>query len=84
MGVNTWAAFGDTNENAFIDGDFAITEEELQLVLRSLRKGNINIFAIHNHMTMENPRIIFLHFWGSGQAEELARTIQEVLQAMKS
>lgn len=83
MGVNTWAAFGGTDENAFVDGDFAMTEEELQSVLRILRKENINIVAIHNHMTMENPRIIFLHFWGIGRADDLAQTIKEALQATK-
>lgn len=80
MGVNTWAAFGGSDENAFVDGDFAMTEDELQPVLRVLRKGNINIVAIHNHMTMESPRIIFLHFWGKGYVEELAKTINEALQ----
>lgn len=80
MGVNTWAAFGGTDENAFVDGDFAMTEEELQPVLRVLKKGHINIVAIHNHMTMETPRIIFLHFWGIGKAGELAHTIREALQ----
>lgn len=84
MGVNTWAAFGGSNDHAFVDGDFAMTENELQQVLRVLRKGNINIVAIHNHMTMENPRIIFLHFWGIGRAEELGKTIKEALQATKT
>lgn len=84
MGINTWAAFGGSDEKAFVDGDFAMTEDELQPVLRMLRKGNIHIVAIHNHMTHENPRIIFLHFWGSGRAEELARTIKEALKVTKS
>lgn len=79
MGINTWAAFGGSDDNAFVDGDFAVTEDELQPVLRTLRKGNINIVAIHNHMTMENPRLIFLHFWGIGRAEELAKNIKEAL-----
>lgn len=83
MGINTWAAFGGNDENAFVDGDFAMTEEELQSVLRTLRKGNINIVAIHNHMTMEKPRIIFLHFWGMGRAEELGKVIKEALKVQK-
>lgn len=83
MGVNTWAAFGGSDDNAIVDGDFAMKEDELQTVLRILRKGNINIVAIHNHMTVEKPRIIFLHFWGIGRAEELAKTIKEALQTTK-
>lgn len=79
MGVNTWAAFTGTNANAVVDGDFAILENELQPVLKTLRKGGINIVAIHHHMTMESPRMIFLHYWGKGNAEDLAKTIKEAL-----
>lgn len=80
MGVNTWAAFAGSDEEAIVDGDFAMQEEELQAVLKILRKGNINILAIHNHMTKESPRIIFLHFWGKGKSDELAKTIQAALK----
>lgn len=52
MGVNTWAAFAGNNENAIVDGDFSVLENELQPVLKALRKGNINIVAIHHHMIM--------------------------------
>src|SRR5688572_14000681 len=55
MGVNTWAAFAGSSERAIVDGDFAMYEDELQAVLKSLRKSNINVVAIHNHMTHENP-----------------------------
>jgi hypothetical protein len=48
MGVNTWAAFAGTDENAVVDGDFAVTEDELQPVLKALRAGGINIVAIQS------------------------------------
>jgi len=83
MGVNTWAAFAGTNGNAVVDGDFAILEKELQPVLKALRKGNIYIVAIHHHMTMESPKMIFLHYWGKGNAEDLAKTIKESLSLTK-
>src|SRR5438552_13346273 len=51
MGVNTWAAFAGADDNAVVDGDFAVTEDELQPVLKSLLKDKINIVAIHQHMT---------------------------------
>lgn len=81
MGINTWAGFAGSDEAAIVDGDFAMQEGELQSVLKILRKGNINIVAIHNHMTEESPRIIFLHFWGKGRAEDLAKTIKSALQS---
>ena len=62
MGVNTWAAFAGTADDALVVGDFAVLENELQTVLRTLRGANINIVAIHQHMTGENPRMIFLHY----------------------
>src|SRR5438046_3791578 len=64
MGVNTWAAFAGTDDNAIVDGDFAVTEDELQPVLRSLLKDKINIIAIHRHMTEEEPRLIVLPYMG--------------------
>ena len=79
MGVNTWAAFAGSPGAAVVDGDFAMLEDELQGVLKSLRHANFNIVAIHNHMTHEEPRIMFLHFWGKGPADELARGVKSAL-----
>ncbi len=76
MGVNTWAAFAGTDENAVVDGDFAVTEDELQPVLKSLLKDKINIVAIHQHMTHEEPRIMFFHYWGRGRAKDLANAVK--------
>jgi Domain of Unknown Function (DUF1259) len=79
MGVATWAAFGGTDNNAIVDGDFAVLEDELQSVLKALRHGGIDIVAIHNHMTHEEPRILFLHYWGRGPAEDLAKALKAAL-----
>ncbi len=84
MGVNTWAAFAGTDDNAVVDGDFAVLEDELQPVLKSLRSGKINIVAIHSHMTHENPRILFLHYWGRGSVETLAGALKKTLEVQKA
>jgi hypothetical protein len=76
MGVNTWAAFAGSDDNALVDGDFAVTEDELQAVLKSLLKQRIYIVAIHQHMTHEQPRIMFFHYWGRGPAKDLAESIK--------
>ena len=76
MGVNTWAAFAGSDDNAVVDGDFAVTEDELQPVLKSLVKQKIDIVAIHQHMTHEQPRIMFFHYWGRGRAKDLAEAIK--------
>ena len=76
MGVNTWAAFAGADDNALVDGDFAVTEDELQAVLKSLVKQKIYIVAIHQHMTHEQPRMMFFHYWGHGRAKDLAESIK--------
>ena len=76
IGVNTWAAFAGTDDNAVVDGDSAVLEDELQSVLKSLRQSGINIVAIHQHMTHEEPRIMFLHYWGRGTARKLAESVK--------
>jgi hypothetical protein len=76
MGVNTWAAFAGSDDNAIVDGDFAVTEDELQPVLKSLLNDKINIVAIHQHMIHEEPRIMFFHYWGRGWAKDLAQAIK--------
>jgi len=79
MGVNTWAGFAGTDEQAVVDGDFAVLENELQPALKSLRKAGINIVAIHQHMTNEEPRIIFFHYWGQGKAQDLAKAVRAAI-----
>jgi len=83
MGVNTWAAFAGTDDNALVDGDFAMTNSELQGVLKSLRKSGINIVAIHNHMTHEEPQYVFLRYWGKGPAKQLAASLKQALDGQK-
>ena len=79
MGVNTWAAFAGTDSKARVDGDVAAYESELQGVLKNLRKAGLFVTAIHNHMTGESPRVIFVHYGGVGPAGELAKGIRSAL-----
>ena len=79
MGVNTWTAFAGSDDDAVADGDFAVTEDELQAVLKSLIKNHIYIVAIHQHMTHEQPRMMFFHYWGCGPAKSLAEKVKAAL-----
>ncbi|MBI3313946.1 MAG: DUF1259 domain-containing protein [Candidatus Omnitrophica bacterium] len=79
MGVNTWAAFAGNDQKAFVDGDVAMFESEIQSVLKILRANHINIVAIHNHMSEENPKVIFLHYWGMGSTTDLAKALKSAL-----
>jgi len=66
--------FAGSDENTVVDGDFAATENELRTALKSLREAGINIVAIHSHMSGEEPRITFFHYWGRGPAQSLAQS----------
>ena len=82
MGLNTWAAFYGTQEDAVIAGDIAMLESELTPVLKSLRKNGIDVVAIHHHMTEEKPLVIFLHYWGRGPADKLANSFKAALDEL--
>ncbi len=79
MGVNTWAAFAGNDEKAVVDGDFVVLESELQPVLKALRAAGIHVVAIHHHMIGEQPKMIFLHYWGEGSTADLAQGIKSAL-----
>ena len=82
MGLNTWAAFTGTDEDAVVAGDVAMLENELIPVLRTLRKNGIDVVAIHHHMTEEHPMVIFLHYWGRGNAQKLATSFKAALDQL--
>jgi hypothetical protein len=82
MGLNTWAAFVGTQEDAAIAGDVAMLESEVTAVLKALRKNGLDVVAIHHHMTEERPMVIFLHYWGRGPAEKLANGFKSALDEL--
>jgi hypothetical protein len=79
MGLNTWAAFVGTNENAAVAGDVAMLANEVPSVLKTLRKNGIDVVAIHHHMTGTQPTIYFLHYWGTGPVDKLAAAFKAAL-----
>jgi hypothetical protein len=83
MGVNTWGTFAGSEDKAVVDGDFAMRESELQPVLRALRKAGINVVAIHQHMIGEEPRIMFLHYWGVAPANDLTKGLRSALDVTR-
>lgn len=84
MGINTWAAFAGSDEQAVVDGDFVVYEDELQRVLKALRGADIQIVAIHHHITEESPRTVFLHYWGVGSTTHLAKALKSALATLRS
>lgn len=79
LGFNTWATFQGTPAEAAVAGDFTMLEDEVEPVLKALIENGIEVVALHNHMVHERPRIFFLHYWGVGNAEKLAKALRSAL-----
>jgi hypothetical protein len=82
MGLNTWAAFFGSDDKAVVAGDIAMQEDEVTSVLKALRKNDLDVVAIHHHMTEARPMIIFLHYWGSGRGDKLAAGVRAALDQL--
>jgi hypothetical protein len=79
MGFNTWAAWQGTPERAAVAGDFTMLANEVAGVIKALVENGIEVVAVHNHMVHEQPRIFFLHYWGVGNAKQLAQGLRAAL-----
>ncbi len=79
LGFNTWAAFQGSPDHAAVAGDFTMLEEEVAPVIKALIENGIEVVAVHNHMVHEQPRIFFLHYWGVGNSEQLAKGLKTAL-----
>jgi len=68
------------NGKAAITGDFLVTGNEVNPLIRALRAGDIEVTAIHNHMLDEQPRMFFIHFWANDDAQKLAHSVRTALE----
>ncbi len=82
IGLNSWAAFAGEPGAAHIAGDIAMLEPEVNTVIKALRRNNLEVVAVHNHMLGEEPRIIFLHYYGRGAANTLAQGFRVALNEL--
>jgi hypothetical protein len=82
MGLNTWAAFYGNDSDAVVAGDVAMLESEVTPVLKALRSNGIDVVAMHHHMIGTQPTIIFLHYWGKGNAQKLARGVRAAVDVL--
>lgn len=83
MGVATAINIQATGAStAVATGDFVLIASEVNPVLRALRANGISVTALHSHMLTETPRLLFMHFWGDGDAVKLARGLRAALDQM--
>lgn len=69
---------------AAITGDFVLTADEVNPVIRALQAGGIEITALHNHMLNDEPRLFFMHFWANDDALKLAKTLRGALDKVRT
>jgi len=82
MGLNTWAAFVGSDNDAVVAGDVAMLDTEVNGVLKALRANGIDVVAIHHHMIGSRPPVIFLHYWGRGPAQKLATGVRAAVDQL--
>ena len=85
MGVAIAIGFQPTGGGkAAITGDFVLSGDEVNPVIRALRTNGIDVTAVHSHMLDELPRLFFLHFWANDDALKLARGLRAALDKTAS
>jgi hypothetical protein len=85
MGVAQGINFQPTGGGkAAITGDFVLTGDEVNPVVKALFANGIEVTAIHSHMLDEQPRLFFLHFWANDDAMKLAKGIRAALDKTAS
>ncbi len=82
IGLNSWASFAGKQDAAHIAGDMAMLEEEVNEVVKALRNHKLEVVALHHHMLGEQPRTVFLHYYGRGPAVALARGFRAALDQL--
>lgn len=82
MGLNTWAAFTGTNDDAVVAGDVAMLGKEVTPVLNAMHKAGLSIVSLHHHMVGTQPELYFLHYWGQGKAETLAAGVKAAVSLL--
>jgi hypothetical protein len=82
IGLNSWAAFAGKQADSHIAGDIAMLEAEVNPVIKTLRAHNLEVVAVHNHMLFDQPRMVFLHYYGRGPAAQLAAGFRAALNQL--
>ncbi len=83
LGLASGIGFQSTgNGKAAITGDFVMTADEVNPVIKALRANGIEVTALHSHMLDEQPRLYFMHFWANDDATKLAKGLRAALDKM--
>ena len=84
LALGSWVAFEHTGDGVLAMGDLVLAEEEVAPVMRKLQSGGVEQTALHNHLLMESPRVMYMHIHGHGDAAQIAATIRDALALTKT
>lgn len=84
LALGSWVAFEGTRDHAMAMGDLVLTEAEVEPVMMKLQQGGIQETAVHNHLLRENPRVMYMHIEGHGDAVNMAKAIHDALALTKT
>jgi hypothetical protein len=84
LALGSWVAFRKMAAETMVMGDLVLTEDEVGPVMAKLQEGGIEITALHNHLLNENPRVMYMHISGHGDAVKLAQAIHDALALSKT
>ena len=79
MGMATAINFQMSGDKVAATGDFVLLATEVNEVVKALTANGITVTAVHNHMLFDEPRLFMLHFWGVGNAEDVAKGLKAAL-----
>jgi hypothetical protein len=84
LALGSWVAFKHVSGGAMAMGDLVLVEEEVAPVMKKLQSGGVEQSALHNHLLMESPRVLYMHIDAHGNAEKIATTIHDALVLTKT
>ncbi len=84
LALGSWVAFAGNPDHAMVMGDLVITEDEVEPVMLKLQEGGVQQTALHNHLLHENPRVLYMHIEGHGEAAKLAKAVHDALALTKT
>ena len=84
LALGSWLAFKKIGVEAMVMGDLVLLESEVEPVMMKLQQDGIEQSALHNHLLNENPRVMYMHVAGHGEAAKLAAALKDALALTKT
>jgi hypothetical protein len=85
LALGSWLAFKNVaGGHAMVMGDLVLTEDEVGPVMKALQAGGVEQTALHNHVLIESPRVMYMHVSTHGAPAKVAQTVHEALALTKT